>query len=253
MKPNETLWNTPHNGSNNHSHNGNDCCDHNGVSHEGKHGFHDDIGDAHIATAVETPLRPDAFDLDDPTKIDLIEGHFREIMNIIGLDLTDDSLQGTPRRVAKMYVNEIFSGLNPANKPEVRSFENGYQYNQMLVEKDITFYSQCEHHFVPIIGKAHVAYISSGRVVGLSKLNRIVQYYARRPQVQERMTRQIAEELKMSLNTEDIAVVLVADHLCVASRGVRDTNSNTVTVDYHGAFKDPERKAEFMKYLELNP
>lgn len=253
MKPNETLWSTPLNGDSKNGHNGHDCCDHKGVSHIGKHGFHDDIGDAHIATAVETPLRPDAFDLDDATKIELIEGHFREIMNILGLDLNDDSLQGTPRRVAKMYVNEIFSGLNPANRPEVRSFENNYQYNQMLVEKDITFYSQCEHHFVPIIGKAHVAYISGGRVVGLSKLNRIVQYYARRPQVQERMTRQIAEELKKSLGTEDVAVVLVADHLCVASRGVKDTQSSTITADYHGAFSAPERRAEFMKYLELNP
>jgi len=173
-------------------------------------------------------------------------------MHILGLDLNDDSLKGTPKRVAKMYVQEIFSGLNPANKPEIRSFENGYQYNQMLVEKDITFYSQCEHHFVPIIGKAHVAYVSSGRVVGLSKLNRIVQYYARRPQVQERMTRQIAEELKLSLQTEDVAVILAADHLCVASRGVQDTNSRTITADYGGRFlSDPKMKEEFLKYLEL--
>lgn len=245
MKTNETSW--PLNGSNGNGSNGKNGLH---LSSNG-HSHHHDIGDAHMATSVDTPLRSDAFELDDKTKISLISDHFEQIMHILGLDLTDDSLQGTPNRVAKMYVQEIFSGLNPANKPEVRTFENNYKYNEMLVEKDITFYSQCEHHFVPIIGKAHVAYVSSGRVVGLSKLNRIVQYYARRPQVQERMTRQIAEELKKSLNTEDVAVVLAADHLCVASRGVRDTGSRTITSDYSGKFKDPKVKEEFLKYLEL--
>jgi GTP cyclohydrolase I len=255
MKPNETLWNTPLPNGNGHSnqngyngHNGHNCRV---VDHSGKHGRYDEMGEAHVATSVDTPMRPDAFELDDSTKMDLIEDHFREIMTILGLDLTDDSLQGTPRRVAKMYVKETFSGLDPKNKPEIKLFENRYQYNQMLVEKDITFYSQCEHHFVPIIGVAHVAYISSGKVVGLSKLNRVVQYYANRPQVQERMTRQIAEELKKSLDTEDVAVVLAADHLCVASRGIKDTNSRTITADYSGKFEDPKVREEFLKYLEL--
>ena len=244
MKPNETLWNSqPLNGGNGHV-NGNG-------HHQGKHGHDEEIGDAHIATSIDTPLRPDAFDIDDETKIDLISGHFRHIMEILGLDLTDDSLNGTPGRVAKMYVKEIFSGLDPKNKPAMRLFDNKYKYNEMLVEKDITFFSNCEHHFVPIIGKAHVAYISSGKVIGLSKLNRIVRYYARRPQVQERLTRQIAEELKQALGTEDIAVVIDAEHLCVSSRGVQDITSSTVTSDYSGKFKDPEVKAEFLKYLEL--
>ncbi len=251
MKPNETLWssllNEGHNGSN-HPMNG---FQGGGQDHQGKHGQADELGEAHVATSVDTPLRPDAFELDDDTKIELIEDRFKQIMEILGLDLSDDSLSGTPRRVAKMYVKEIFSGLDPKNKPAVRSFENSYGYDQMLVEKDITFYSQCEHHFVPIIGFAHVAYISSGRVVGLSKLNRIVQYYARRPQVQERMTRQIAEELKKSLNTEDVAVVMVADHLCVASRGIQDTNSKTITAAYNGKFLEEKTKTEFLKYLEL--
>ncbi|MEL6134745.1 MAG: GTP cyclohydrolase I FolE [Bacteroidota bacterium] len=247
MRPNETLWNTPHNnGVNGHeSHNGE-----NG-SHSGKHGFHDDIGDNHVATSVETPLRPDAFDIDDETKMDLIESKFRDIMEIMGLDLTDDSLSGTPRRVAKMYIKEIFSGLDPKNAPKIALFENQYHYGEMLVERDITFFSNCEHHFVPIIGKAHVAYISDGKVVGLSKLNRVVQHFARRPQVQERMTRQIAEHLKDVLGTENVAVVIDAQHLCVASRGVKDITSSTVTSDYSGKFKDPETKKEFLKYLEL--
>lgn len=246
MKTNETPW--PLNSNNGKAANG---VNGQHLSSNG-HDHHHDLGDAHIPTSVDTPLRPDAFELDDKTKISLITDHFEQIMHILGLDLTDDSLKGTPRRVAKMYVQEIFSGLDPANKPEMRTFANNYNYKEMLVEKDITFYSQCEHHFVPIIGKAHVAYISSGRVVGLSKLNRVVQYYARRPQVQERMTRQIAEELKKSLNTEDVAVILAADHLCVASRGVQDTGSRTITADYSGRFDtDPKMKAEFLKYLEL--
>src|SRR4028118_183638 len=187
----------------------------------------DEIGDEHLSTSFETPLREDAFEIDDELKMELIEKHFREIMHIMGLDLTDDSLKGTPRRVAKMYVQEIFSGLNPANKPKVALFDNKYKYNEMLVEKDITFFSNCEHHFVPIIGKAHIAYISSGKVIGLSKLNRVVQYFAKRPQVQERLTVQIANELKKILETEDVAIVIEAVHLCVSSRGVNDTNSST--------------------------
>lgn len=211
----------------------------------------DIIGDEHFSTSVETPLRPDAFALSDAEKINKIETHFREIMNVLGLDLSDDSLKGTPRRVAKMYVQEIFSGLNPDNLPEIALFENKYKYQEMLVEKDITFYSNCEHHFVPIIGKAHVAYISNGQVIGLSKINRIVQYFARRPQVQERLTVQIANELKRVLQTEDVAVVIDAVHLCVSSRGVQDINSQTVTAHYSGAFGKDEKRNEFLTYLQL--
>ena len=209
----------------------------------------DEIGDEHVGTSYDTPLREDAFSIDDDLKIKLIEEHFAEIMHILGLDLTDDSLKGTPKRVAKMYVKEIFSGLNPANKPKVALFENKYNYNEMLVEKDITFFSNCEHHFVPIIGKAHVAYISNGKVIGLSKLNRIVQYYAKRPQVQERLTVQIANELMATLQTEDIAVYIDAKHLCVSSRGIQDVNSATVTSFYGGKFKEDTTKMEFLKSI----
>ena len=209
----------------------------------------DAIGDEHVGTSYETPLREDAFLLDDDTKIEMIEKHFKGIMEIMGLDLSDDSLKGTPKRVAKMYIKEIFSGLNPANKPDMKLFDNKYQYNQMLVEKDITLYSNCEHHFVPIIGKAHVAYISSGKVIGLSKLNRIVQYYAQRPQVQERLNIQIANELKKVLDTEDVAVVIEATHLCVSSRGIKDTQSSTVTAEYGGKFLDLNTRNEFLKYV----
>jgi GTP cyclohydrolase I len=209
----------------------------------------DDLGDNHVGTSLETPMREDAFAMSDAQKMELIEGHFREIMNILGLDLEDDSLSGTPHRVAKMYVKEIFSGLNPANKPRVALFDNKYQYNQMLVEKDITLYSFCEHHFVPIIGRAHVAYISNGKVVGLSKINRIVQYYAKRPQVQERLTKQIAEELKNLLQTDDVAVIIEAEHLCVAARGVEDVNSKTVTVEYCGEFEDRSVRDEFLSHV----
>lgn len=210
----------------------------------------DTIGDEHISTTKETPLREDAFEIDDDLKVELIEKHFKEIMNILGLDLTDDSLRGTSIRVAKMYVKEIFSGLNPQNKPKVSLFENKYRYNQMLVEKNITLYSNCEHHFVPIVGKAHVAYISNGNVIGLSKINRIVQYYAQRPQVQERLTEQIAEELKSILKTEDVAVLIDAEHLCVSSRGIKDVNSATVTAHYSGKFQEESTKNEFLKYLD---
>jgi GTP cyclohydrolase I len=209
------------------------------------------MGDDHIGTAGETPLRLDAFEIDNELKIELIEKHFREIMNVLGLDLTDDSLRGTPKRVAKMYVEEIFSGLDPKNKPAVTLFENKYRYNQMLVEKDITLYSNCEHHFVPIIGKAHVAYISNGHVIGLSKINRIVEYYSKRPQVQERLTKQIAQELKLVLQTDDVAVVIDAHHMCVSMRGIKDQTSSTVTADYSGKFLDESTRNEFLKYLEL--
>jgi GTP cyclohydrolase I len=210
---------------------------------------HEDIGDDHLFTGLETPLRKDAFSISDSEKKEKIELLFEEIMNVLGLDLTDDSLKGTPKRVAKMYIDEIFSGLNPANKPKVALFDNKYQYNQMLVEKNITFYSNCEHHFVPIIGKAHVAYISSGKVIGLSKLNRIVQYYAKRPQVQERLTNQIAEDLKNALDTDNVAVIIDAKHLCVSSRGIKDDTSSTVTAYYGGAFNTAQKIAELQNYL----
>jgi len=209
----------------------------------------EEIGDNHVASSFDTPLREDAFELDDNKKIERIQEHFKEIMNILGLDLNDDSLQGTPYRVAKMYVKEVFSGLNPKNKPNIKLFDNKYQYGEMLIEKDITFYSNCEHHFVPIIGKAHVAYIANGQVIGLSKINRIVQYFAKRPQVQERLTVQIGQELKDLLNTEDIAVVIDAVHLCVSSRGVEDTSSSTITSFYSGAFKQQEHKDAFFNHI----
>jgi GTP cyclohydrolase I len=210
----------------------------------------DELDDAHVGSSIETPLRDDAFKLSDEEKIEKIEGHFREIMNILGLDLADDSLSGTPHRVAKMYVKEVFSGLNPKNRPHAKLFENKYKYDQMLVEKDITFYSHCEHHFVPIYGKAHVAYFSSGKVIGLSKINRIVQYFAKRPQVQERLTMQIGNEIQKALKTEHVAVVLDANHMCVASRGVGDTNSKTGTAFFSGRFKDDESvKREFLNYI----
>ncbi len=211
---------------------------------------YEDIGDNHFFSGLETPLKANAFEITDCGKKDRIASLFKEIMEVMGLDLNDDSLKGTPKRVAKMYIDEIFSGLNPANKPNVTLFDNKYRYNQMLVEKNISFYSNCEHHFVPIIGKAHVAYISSGKVIGLSKLNRIVQYYAKRPQVQERLTNQIAEELKSVLQTDDVAVIIDAKHLCVSSRGIRDDTSSTVTSYYGGEFNSPGKIMEFQNYLK---
>jgi GTP cyclohydrolase IA len=199
---------------------------------------------------IETPLNKNAFLTDDDEKIRMIANHFKSIMHILGLDLNDDSLKQTPNRVAKMYVKEIFSGLNPANKPEVSLFENKYQYNKMLIEKNITLFSYCEHHFVPIVGKAHVAYISKGKVIGLSKINRLVQYYAKRPQVQERLTNQIAEGLKKAIGTEDVAVMIDAVHLCVASRGIKDTNSSTITTQYSGKFLEEETKNEFLTLVK---
>lgn len=231
MKHQEIMWNTL-------------------IKENGLNGFSDEeIGDDHIYTGLETPMRADAFKMSDADKKEKIAGLFAEIMDVMGLDLTDDSLKGTPNRVAKMYIEEIFSGLNPKNKPKVALFDNKYQYNQMLVEKNITFYSNCEHHFVPIIGKAHVAYISSGKVIGLSKLNRIVQYYAKRPQVQERLTNQIAAELTQILDTDDVAVIIDAKHLCVSSRGIKDDTSATVTSYYGGVFNTPNKIAELQNYL----
>jgi len=209
----------------------------------------EEVGDDHLFTGLKTPMKPNAFNISDQEKKEKIADLFKEIMDVMGLDLSDDSLKGTPKRVAKMYIEEIFSGLNPANKPKIALFDNKYQYNQMLVEKNITFYSNCEHHFVPIMGKAHVAYVSSGKVIGLSKLNRIVQYYAKRPQVQERLTNQIAEELKEVLKTEDVAVIIDAKHLCVSSRGIKDDTSSTVTSFFGGKFNTPQKIAELQNTL----
>ena len=202
--------------------------------------------DDHILSSIDTPLHKDAFKIDDQLKIELIEKNFKEIMHILGLDLNDESLKDTPKRVAKMYVKEIFSGLNPDNKPQPTLFENKFNFHEMLIERNITIYSYCEHHFVPIIGKAHVAYFPKDHVIGLSKLNRIAQYFAKRPQVQERLTIQIANELKEVLQTEDVAVIVEADHLCVASRGVNDITSSTLTSSYHGKFLNIDIRKEFL-------
>lgn len=232
MKPTETSLNMKENKFHDHNH------DH-------------DHGDDHSWVSLETPLREDAFALDDELKIELIEKHFREIMLILGLDLNDDSLKGTPHRVAKMYVKEMFKGLDPKKMPVARLFENKYRYRNMLVEKNISFHSVCEHHFVPIIGKAHVAYIPNGKVVGLSKLNRMVRYFASRPQVQERMTVQIANTLKEALDTEDVAVIIEADHLCVAMRGVQDITSSTITSEFTGKFLDMKTREELLRMISL--
>jgi len=210
----------------------------------------ENISDDHLLTSIETPLRSDAFKLNDDLKIELIEKNFKEIMHVLGLDLNDESLKDTPKRVAKMYVKEIFRGLNPENKPQPTIFENKFRFNEMLVERNITIYSYCEHHFVPIIGKAHIAYFPKNHVIGLSKLNRIAQYYAKSPQVQERLTIQIASELKEILQTDDIAVIIDADHLCVASRGVNDTNSSTVTSNYGGKFMNDDIRKEFLSHIK---
>ncbi|WP_017259702.1 GTP cyclohydrolase I FolE [Pedobacter arcticus] len=207
------------------------------------------LDDDHISTGLNTPMLENAFLMSDAEKIAIIERHFKKIMTVLGLDLSDDSLKNTPKRVAKMYVEEVFSGLNPANKPAISLFKNSYSYNEMLIEKNITLYSYCEHHFVPIIGKVHVAYISNGAVIGLSKINRLVQFYAKRPQVQERLTQQIANGLRDAIGTKDVAVMIDAEHLCVASRGIKDTNSNTITVSYSGKFENEKTKAEFLSLI----
>ncbi|MCB0425025.1 MAG: GTP cyclohydrolase I FolE [Flavobacteriaceae bacterium] len=212
----------------------------------------DALGNDHIGTSADTPMREDAFKLTNDEKIDIIKDDVRHIMETLGLDLSDDSLNGTPLRVAKMFVKEIFSGLSPEKRPNASTFENKYKYGEMLVEKNITVYSTCEHHLLPIVGKAHVAYISNGTVVGLSKMNRIVDYYAKRPQVQERMTIQIVRELQKALNTLDVACIIDAKHLCVNSRGIRDVESSTVTSEFGGKFKDKAVRKEFLDYIKLD-
>ena len=212
----------------------------------------DEMGDNHIATNAETPLRADAFNISDEEKIESIKKDVENILTTLGMDLTDDSLKGTPNRVAKMFVKEIFGGLNPNKKPSSSTFDNKYKYGEMLVEKNIVVYSTCEHHLLPIVGRAHVAYISNGSVVGLSKMNRIVDYYAKRPQVQERLTIQIVKELQSVLNTEDVACVIDAKHLCVNSRGIRDIESSTVTSEFGGKFKEEQTRREFLDYIKLD-
>ncbi|CAM3985359.1 GTP cyclohydrolase I FolE [Flavobacterium branchiophilum] len=214
--------------------------------------FNDEIGNNHIATNAQNPIRPDAFVLSDEEKIESIKKDVTNILQTLGMDLTDDSLKGTPNRVAKMFVNEIFGGLNPNKKPSASTFENNYKYGEMLVEKNIVVYSTCEHHLLPIIGRAHVAYISNGTVVGLSKMNRIVEYYAKRPQVQERLTMQIVQELQKVLNTDDVACVIDAKHLCVNSRGIKDIESSTVTSEFGGKFKNEQTKREFLDYIKFD-
>ncbi len=212
----------------------------------------DEIGDEHIGTSSDTPLKLDAFKLSDIEKINSIKKDVKNILETLGMDLTDDSLKGTPNRVAKMFVNEVFGGLNPANKPKASTFKNKYKYGEMLVEKNITLYSTCEHHLLPIVGKAHIAYVSNGTVVGLSKMNRIVDYFAKRPQVQERLTIQIVKELQGILKTEDVACIIDAKHLCVNSRGIRDIDSSTVTSEFGGKFKDTETRREFLDYIKFD-
>lgn len=212
----------------------------------------EEMGDAHAFSSAENPIREDAFNVSDTEKIALITEDVKHILETLGMDLQDDSLKGTPLRVAKMFVKEIFSGLDPQRKPKASTFENKYKYGEMLVEKNITVYSTCEHHLLPIVGKAHVAYISRGTVIGLSKMNRLVDHYAKRPQVQERMTMQIVQELQKALNTPDVACVIDAKHLCVNSRGIRDIDSSTVTSEFGGAFKDPGVKREFLDYIKLD-
>ena len=212
----------------------------------------DEMGNDHIFSSAKNPIREDAFDLSEKEKIDLIQKDFSNILHTLGMDLNDDSIKGTPLRVAKMFVKEIFGGLNPERKPKLSTFDNNYKYGEMLVEKNITLYSTCEHHLLPIVGKAHVAYISKGKVIGLSKMNRIVEYYAKRPQVQERLNMQIVQALQEALGTEDVACIIDAKHLCVNSRGVSDTASSTVTSEFGGKFKEESVKRELLDYIQLD-
>ena len=212
----------------------------------------EEIGENHVATSAENPIRSDAFDISDEEKIVKIEKSVKDILHTLGMDLTDDSIQGTPKRVAKAFINEMFMGLNPKNKPKASTFDNNYNYGEMLVEKNIVLYSTCEHHLLPIIGRAHVAYISDGKVIGLSKMNRIVEYFSKRPQVQERLTMQIVQAMQEALGTEDVACVIDAKHLCVNSRGIKDIESSTVTSEFGGKFKEKETKKEFLQYLQMD-
>ncbi|MBI0399574.1 GTP cyclohydrolase I FolE [Cyclobacterium marinum] len=209
----------------------------------------ENIGDNHLSTNVQTPLRPDAFEKSDEEKIQNIQQYFSKIMEELGLDLNDDSLSGTPYRFAKMYVKELFYGLNPDKKPKLSVFENKFGYKKMLVEQNITIDSSCEHHFLPITGEANIAYVPKEKVIGLSKINRLVDYYSHRPQVQERLSLQILKDLQYALETEDVIVVISAKHLCVSSRGIKDKNSFTTTIEYGGCFEEEKYRNEFFKIL----
>ena len=222
------------------------------IKNEMSNDYSQEIGDNHVGTSAKTPLRDDAFAINDTEKMARIQDSVRDILETLGMDLEDDSIKGTPRRVAKAFVNEIFSGLNPENKPRLSTFDNNYKYGEMLVEKNITVYSTCEHHLLPIIGRAHVAYISKGQVIGLSKMNRIVDFFAKRPQVQERLTMQVVQALQEALGTQDVACVIDAKHLCVNSRGIRDVQSSTVTSEFGGKFKDNDVKREFLDYIKMD-
>jgi GTP cyclohydrolase I len=212
----------------------------------------EEIGDNHISTSAQTPLRKDAFETSDADKIKSIQKDVASILHTLGMDLNDDSIKGTPLRVAKMFVKEIFGGLNPNSKPKLSTFDNNYKYGEMLVEKNITVYSTCEHHLLPIVGKAHVAYISNGNVIGLSKMNRIVEHFAKRPQVQERLNMQIVQALQEALGTEDVACIIDAKHLCVNSRGIEDITSSTVTSEFGGKFKEETVRRELLDYIKLD-
>lgn len=212
----------------------------------------EELGENHVGTSAKTPLRADAFDISDEEKINKIQESVKDILFTLGMDLEDDSIQGTPKRVAKAFVNELFMGLNPKNKPVPSTFDNNYSYGEMLVEKNIVVYSTCEHHLLPIIGRAHVAYISDGKVIGLSKMNRIVEYFAKRPQVQERLTMQVVQAMQEALGTQDVACVIDAKHLCVNSRGIKDIESSTVTAEFGGKFKEKDTKNEFLNYIKMD-
>lgn len=212
----------------------------------------EELGENHVGTSAKTPLRADAFDISDEEKINRIQESVKDILTTLGMDLEDDSIQGTPKRVAKAFVNELFMGLNPKNKPVPSTFENNYSYGEMLVEKNIVVYSTCEHHLLPIIGRAHVAYISDGKVIGLSKMNRIVEYFAKRPQVQERLTMQVVQAMQEALGVQDVACVIDAKHLCVNSRGIKDIESSTVTAEFGGKFKERDTKREFLNYIKMD-
>lgn len=211
----------------------------------------DEIGDNHVGTSAKTPLRADAFAISDEEKILRIQQSIKDILHTLGMDLEDDSIKGTPKRVAKSFVNELFMGLNPKNKPGTSTFQNNYNYGEMLVEKNIIVYSTCEHHLLPIVGRAHIAYISTGEVIGLSKMNRIVEFYSKRPQVQERLTMQVVQAMQEALGTDDVACIIDAKHLCVNSRGIKDIESSTVTSEFGGKFKAKETKNEFLEYIKL--
>tara|TARA_R110002124_G_scaffold19282_1_gene77570 strand:- start:21 stop:707 length:687 start_codon:yes stop_codon:yes gene_type:complete len=212
----------------------------------------EELGENHVGTSAKTPLRANAFDISDEEKISRIQESVKDILFTLGMDLEDDSIQGTPKRVAKAFVNELFMGLNPKNKPVPSTFDNNYSYGEMLVEKNIVVYSTCEHHLLPIIGRAHVAYISDGKVIGLSKMNRIVEYFAKRPQVQERLTMQVVQAMQEALGTKDVACVIDAKHLCVNSRGIKDIESSTVTAEFGGKFKEKDTKNEFLNYIKMD-